>query len=124
MSYSAAIFAPRSAYDRFLYAVICEQKNGAPLSVLSAFAQLDLDPWEEAARLARLPRRHAVTSLRASIAALPADAIRDLDTTSIAVDLLALLPRHAGPELPIRASWLQAGASIVSRASKYIRLGR
>jgi hypothetical protein len=35
-------------FDNFLYASIGADRNGMPLSVLSALARLDLDPWEEA----------------------------------------------------------------------------
>src|SRR5215213_2584568 len=45
-----------SGLDGFLYSLIGEQGNGTPLTILSAFAQLGLDPWREAALIARLPR--------------------------------------------------------------------
>ena len=49
-------------FDKFLGAPIGEGRNGTPLSVLSALARLDVDPWQEAASLARMPSgrgRHA-----------------------------------------------------------------
>jgi hypothetical protein len=36
-----------SRYDYFLFAPICEEANGMQLSVLSALARMDVDPWEE-----------------------------------------------------------------------------
>jgi hypothetical protein len=39
-----------SEFDDFLYASIGEDSNGVLLSVLSALARLDVDPWEEAAK--------------------------------------------------------------------------
>ena len=45
-----------SDFNDFLYAPISEGRNGMLLSVLSALARLDVDPWEEAAQLAQLPR--------------------------------------------------------------------
>jgi hypothetical protein len=33
-----------------------DEQNGMPLSVVSAFTRLGLDPWEEGARLATLPK--------------------------------------------------------------------
>jgi hypothetical protein len=39
---------PGSEYDDFLFASMGEDRNGLPLSVLSALARLDVDPWEEA----------------------------------------------------------------------------
>jgi hypothetical protein len=38
-------------YNDFLFAPIGEQANGMQLSVLSALARMNVDPWEEAARL-------------------------------------------------------------------------
>src|SRR4051794_2724524 len=60
-----------SGLDGFLYSLIGEQGNGTPLTILSAFAQLGLDPWREAARLARLPRDEAARELASLIARLP-----------------------------------------------------
>jgi hypothetical protein len=42
-------------FDAFLYAPVDEEGNGVLLSVLSALARLDVDPWREAAELARMP---------------------------------------------------------------------
>ena len=41
-----------SEFDDFLHARIVEDGNGLPLTVLSALARLNMDPWDEAARLA------------------------------------------------------------------------
>ena len=43
------------------------------LSVLSALARLDIDPWQEAANLARLPRETATERLATLIAKLPGE---------------------------------------------------
>lgn len=45
--------------DRFLHASVGEDRNGNAVSVLSTFARLGLDPWEEATDLSRLPRETA-----------------------------------------------------------------
>src|ERR1700731_341397 len=45
-----------SRYNQFLYAPICDEANGMQLSVLSALARMDVDPWEEATRLAAMPK--------------------------------------------------------------------
>jgi len=44
---------PSSRYNDFLFSVICDEANGTELSVLSALTRIDVDPWEEAARLRR-----------------------------------------------------------------------
>jgi hypothetical protein len=51
-----------SRYNHFLFAPICEEANGMRLSVLSALARMDVDPWEEATRLAAMPKAIAETS--------------------------------------------------------------
>lgn len=43
------------AFNDFLYATVCEERNEMPLSLISALARLDLDPWTEAADLAGMP---------------------------------------------------------------------
>jgi hypothetical protein len=42
-----------------------------PLSVLSALARLDVDPWEEAAKLSELPKDTAAQRLASFIVRLP-----------------------------------------------------
>ena len=49
----ASVSVSDLAYERFLYASICEQNNGTQVTVLSALVRADIDPWEEASRLAR-----------------------------------------------------------------------
>jgi hypothetical protein len=50
-------------YDVFLYGSVADQDNGTPISVLTALARGNCDPWEEAARLARLPADRAEREL-------------------------------------------------------------
>ena len=50
-------------FDEFLGAAIREDRNGTTLSVLSALARLDVDPWREATRLARMPRAAAADAI-------------------------------------------------------------
>jgi hypothetical protein len=78
-------------FDKFLYASIGEETNGT-LSVLSALARLDLDPWDEASRLARMPRRGAIQFLTTLITALPDGSSARSNPTMHAERLTALLP--------------------------------
>ena len=55
-----------SQYDAFLFASVCETDE-MTLSVLSVLARHDVDPWQEAARLAQLSRDQAVNSLASRI---------------------------------------------------------
>ena len=77
-------------FDTFLFAPIDEEGMGAPLSVVSALARLDVDPWQEAAELARMPREAANQRLTSLIAALPE---ARLAPAAIAKRLIKLLPR-------------------------------
>jgi hypothetical protein len=48
-------FAPMlPEFDSFLFAAVGEERDGIPLSVLSALSRLGLDPRDEAARLSHL----------------------------------------------------------------------
>jgi hypothetical protein len=89
-------------FQNFLYAAIDDDEHGMPLSVLSALSQMNIDPWAEAATLARLPYAQAVSQLRSLIAKVPSEPLkpRDLDVT--VKRLLALLPR-SGPPSAARA---------------------
>jgi hypothetical protein len=60
-----------SEFERFLYSPIGQDSNGMPLSVLSALARQDVDPWDEAAKLAQLPEEKAVTQLVSLLGAFP-----------------------------------------------------
>ena len=57
-------------FDRFLFASVGEEAEGAPLSVLSALSRLDLDPRDEAARLSHLTKEAAAEQLARMIARL------------------------------------------------------
>jgi hypothetical protein len=67
-----ARFSPlHSDLNDFLFASVGVEQNGMPLSVVSALTRLGADPWEEAARLAALPKALAVETLAPMIARLP-----------------------------------------------------
>jgi hypothetical protein len=81
------------AFDSFLFAPVGDETNGMALSVLSALARLDIDPWADAARLARLPKDSAIVALGQSIARLPLGTWQPADITAIATRLVELLPK-------------------------------
>ena len=58
-------------FNAFLFAPIGEEENHAALSVLSALSRQGIDPWQQAARLNRLPRDTAAQRLGLIIEALP-----------------------------------------------------
>jgi hypothetical protein len=110
----------RSEFDDFLYAPVDEGHGGAFLSVLSALARLDVDPWQEAASLARMSRENATQRLASLIGALPGGLLAHLDSRTIAARLIALLPRAPSFTAVARGASPQAGAVTNSRAIVYV----
>lgn len=81
-------------FEKFLYEPIGQDNNGMPLSVLSALARQDVDPWDEAAKLAQLPEEQAFAQLVSLLGAFPHVALACSDPASVARRLMALLPRR------------------------------
>jgi hypothetical protein len=93
------ITRPGSEFHNFLYASICQDNEGMTLTVLSAIARQDIDPWSEAARLARLPEETAVKQIKGLLDAMPRQTVACSDRLAVAARLSALLPRRAGLDL-------------------------
>lgn len=92
-------------FNSFLFAAIGEDRHGMPLSVLSALARRDIDPWEEAAALANLSAE-AATERLASLISPPQDGPSALlDPATIAARLVVLLPSHTSSD----ANGLESG---------------
>jgi len=96
---SVSFFRPE--FDDFLYAPIGTERNEMPLSVLSALARLDVDPWEEAAELSELPKDTATLRLASLIARLPGGRWTQADSRAIASRLIELLPRRSSFKGPL-----------------------
>jgi len=79
-------------FNDFLFATVCEDGDEMPLSVLSALARLDLDPWTEAAELARMPADGAARRLSSLLAGVVKGPPAQSDRATIAARLVALLP--------------------------------
>ena len=82
-----------SRYENFLFAPICDEPGGMRLSVLSALARMDVDPWEEAARLAKLSTPDAERTLISTLNLFPGKRQRSAETELLAARLIALLPK-------------------------------
>jgi hypothetical protein len=95
---SISFFRPE--FDDFLQASIGIERNDMPLSVLSALARLDLDPWKEAAELSELPRDCATRKLAALIERMPGGQWAQAESGGIAHRLIQLLPRSSRPNVP------------------------
>ena len=83
----------RTPFDGFLYAAVGEDRGGNTVSVLSTLARLGLDPWDEAAGLAELPRSEARSRLERLLAGFgDVPALRQ-DQGKIIPRLVDLLPK-------------------------------
>jgi hypothetical protein len=103
-----------SDLNDFLFAAVGEQQNGMPLNVVSGLTRLGLDPWEEAARLAALPKALAAEKLAQIIARLAFERPQPSDNLAISRQLVELLPEHQRLALPGRE---QANA----KSNKYLQ---
>jgi len=81
-----------SAFNDFLFAPIGNDEDHRTLSVLSALTRAGLDPWQQAARLGRLPRAAAIETLMSILAGLPGRTCSVAETRDVASRLVALLP--------------------------------
>jgi hypothetical protein len=122
MARSALYSQLGSEFDAFLFSPIGGERNGMLLSVLSALARLNVDPWQEAATLALLPGETATQRLAALIAALPDEPSAHRDPRTIAAGLIALLPRRAESNTPSRETLRGVGAGINSQTVRWLIL--
>ena len=120
MSRSVTAVQLGSEYNTFLFAPVGDEKNGMMLTVLSAFARLDLDPWREASELARMSRTAANQRLTSLIAALPDAPSTWSQPDTIADRLIALLP--GGDSASVAACAKLLGADAVSNARRVARV--
>jgi hypothetical protein len=107
-------------FDAFLFAPIGEEKNGMLLSVVSALARSNVDPWQEAAGLARLPANTAARRLAAMIAALPGAQSMLPDSSATAARLVRLLPHPAQTGAAARGQLPAAAGALGATRSWWI----
>jgi hypothetical protein len=101
----AAIFSlQNSEYRAFLYAPIGDGENGMVVTALSALARVGVDPWQEAATLARMPKDAASQRLSSIISGLPNGQWAQSDAGRIAAGLIALLPTPKSALAPLRGT--------------------
>jgi hypothetical protein len=117
---SAGVQSPLNrAYNDFLYSPVSDDPDQMPVSVLSALARHDIDPWDEAAQLAHMPKSIAIARLTSMISAANSDLKAQSRAKLTAARLIELLPnppllgiaRPSGidfPKLPYDASKLIA----------------
>lgn len=123
----------RARYAHFLFTVVGSEGRGAgnsgeDITVLSALARVGIDPWQEAARLAVLPRAEAAESLAATFLNLPDTRWAAGDATGAARGIVSMLPepsRRAPDPLGPRAFltwglWAAVGLALAFIAVKYM----
>ncbi|WP_428677542.1 hypothetical protein [Reyranella sp.] len=89
-----------SAYNEFLFGSLGPDASGTEVTVLSALSRLGIDPWQEAARLAALPRGAAAEALAATILRLPDRTAPASEAAESAARLVSLLPEGAVADIP------------------------
>ncbi|MEO9228496.1 MAG: hypothetical protein ABI216_06045 [Devosia sp.] len=102
---SASLLNSKSEFDSFLFAPVGEDKKGMVVSVLTALARLDFDPWQQAADFARLPKEAAKAQLAAMLAGLPGMSLSGPEPGIVAARLVALLPAPSRPAAASRTGW-------------------
>ena len=90
----APLIAPE--FDKFLTATVGRDRHGGLLSVLSALARLDVDPWQETETLAKMPADRATLHLAELLGALPEAPTIGAPVATLAAELICLLPRRTG----------------------------
>jgi hypothetical protein len=89
----AAFSLLRSEFNDFLFAPVGNDADHRTMSVLSALTGAGFDPWQQAARLSRLPHGAAIDALATMLAAVPGRACSAAETRDAASRLIALLPQ-------------------------------
>jgi hypothetical protein len=120
MTRTASLSPLGTEFDSFLFAPLSEDRDEMPLSVLSALARLDVDPWEEAAKLAQLPPASAIERLVSLLAALPHGPSARLDAGRVSPRLIALLPQRASSNIPSRDTLLNGSAVTNARVVMFL----
>src|SRR3954471_20883247 len=107
---------PSAAFDEFLFAVIREETNGTPLSVISAFSRLGLEPWQEAARLAALPAAAAAEALTDLLRRLPQGAAQSDPPhgNRLVAGLIELLPKPGIQRVKETSRSQSTGAAVLT----------
>lgn len=115
MKNRASASIPLPECEDFLLAVIDEAPNGTQLTVLSALAQLNVDPWEEAVRLSSMSKVTAEKTLVSMFDRIPGRNWSPSEEATIAARLVKLLPPRSSAgsasmtitgALPLSFVWL------------------
>lgn len=114
MPHHPSAFGLTARYNDFLFAPISEQANGIQLSVLSALARMNVDPWEEAARLEAMPLGEAEWALVATLSKVPGRTWSLSDAEGIAKRLVQHLPHATYPAPNVGSETKRDGARLIN----------
>ena len=103
-------------YEDFLYAPVCEDANGMRLTVLSALARTDVDPWEGATRLAAMPKAIAEKTLLSILDLVSGQSWKSPEAAAAAARLVRLLPQP-GETAAVAATATAYGATATGPAT-------
>jgi hypothetical protein len=104
---------PSPECNDFLLAIIDEDPNGTQLTVLSALAQANVDPWEEAARLSAMSKMNAEKALVSVFDRVPGRNWSPSEEATIAARLVKLLPPRGGGVETATMTFTQTGILLV-----------
>ena len=93
MDHRARFSTLSASYDDFLFAPVWEDANGMRVSVLSALARMNVDPWEEATRLAAMPKAIAEKTLLSILDLVSGGIWKSTEAAAISARLVRLLPQ-------------------------------
>lgn len=101
----------RARYTHFLFTVVGTETHeasnrGEDITVLTALSRVGVDPWQEAARLARLPRGDAARSLADTFTNLPDAHWAEGDAQGTAHRMIETLPQPATPAPATPGVWI------------------
>jgi len=117
-------FAPLGPeFQPFLRSNLWEEKNEMRLTMLSALARLDIDPWQEAAELAALPKVWAEKRLAERLGRLPGAPAADLEVGAFCGRSVNLLPQGARPANGGPVAPAPTKARLLGLASVYLFIG-
>jgi hypothetical protein len=105
----------RPDLDKFLYAAVGQEQEGVSLTMISALARLDLDPWDEASRLSALEKPEAGAQLTETILRLTGKRWPFPEARRIADGLVELLPNRAQKREAAHASRTKASNLVAGK---------
>jgi hypothetical protein len=117
VDYCARFSTLNARYEEFLFAQVCEEANGMRLSVLSALARMNVDPWEEATRLAAMPRAIAEKTLLSILDAVSGRSWKSPEAAAIAARLVRLLPQPGEAATVAATTTAQGSAQFFAQSS-------